>query len=738
MLLGERTVLTCGRLICCDSELKTFVTQQPYAHHCPDRTSASKTVLVDAGLEGTVVARHIQAQVAASLGCEQDVHSYQVHQHQVLIQLPSSALVEQTMVLLNQTTVNGHSVKASQPGAFCCHCAKVLPVTNFSQRQLNPQPELEHRKITSSPVLVDKQTYNVDATRCNFNKRKITWITNVQHTTRCKSCVLQATALLEIAAKRGRMPVTPDTKSQDANDDIYSVVKSCLVSNGGFAPISRIGEGVRTVRAAVKRAGGLLTWLETSPQALRGFQVDGGRGDNNLSVRLLPDIEYISPREEQRRATEQEQRCLRQHGGRLIEHKEKPIQEQAADPGKFGDEEIQADVLIILTQIGRSSALITSVEGRIRGPVADAVHRAGGLLSWLETSEVAISSFQVGGDLCDRKSNNLVVRLRAAVVPAKRAHSGKIPACVGGHACVASTFNSGSYRNGWTCTECRKKRSGERWFCETCSEDYCYSCWPAAGALGGPAEQKSNLDLGANSASPALSPNHTHSNQDDDDSAMTAVVQSMLEGHGGSCSAQLLIAGVLQCAIGARTELGGARAAMERAGGLVSWLETTVHGVRSFQIQRVGHNVTVHLRTSATDDDVCELISTLMHPGKSFVSSTTIGQNLGRGPMRTVVKAAGGLLKWVKSCEQVCTRFKVEEAGQNGVFYLHYRNLDVPIRPKPHIKEPPANDFSNNKLQSMELAATGGAATGKLVKDTAVEQKQGGVLTQPFFFCDLA
>ena len=61
------------------------------------------------------------------------------------------------------------------------------------------------------------------------------------------------------------------------------------------------------------------------------------------------------------------------------------------------------------------------------------------------------------------------------------------PECVGGHKCVASTFNSGLYRNGWTCSQCHKGRSGERWFCEACSDDYCYSCWPAADTLGGPA-----------------------------------------------------------------------------------------------------------------------------------------------------------------------------------------------------------------------------------------------------------
>ena len=67
--------------------------------------------------------------------------------------------------------------------------------------------------------------------------------------------------------------------------------------------------------------------------------------------------------------------------------------------------------------------------------------------------------------------------------PSAPAPGQRQPVCVGGHKCVASTFKYGSYSNGWTCAECRKERSGERWFCEACSDNYCYSCWPAAGGL---------------------------------------------------------------------------------------------------------------------------------------------------------------------------------------------------------------------------------------------------------------
>eukprot|EP01047_Picozoa_sp_COSAG01_P008821 COSAG01_NODE_355_length_18359_cov_3.808773_3_plen_2980_part_00 len=57
--------------------------------------------------------------------------------------------------------------------------------------------------------------------------------------------------------------------------------------------------------------------------------------------------------------------------------------------------------------------------------------------------------------------------------------------CPSGHNMVESSFSGGGYTGGYVCDKCGgKSNSGhrggsrERWFCQTCSADYCFSCVP--------------------------------------------------------------------------------------------------------------------------------------------------------------------------------------------------------------------------------------------------------------------
>ena len=73
---------------------------------------------------------------------------------------------------------------------------------------------------------------------------------------------------------------------QNIDNDIHTAVTAFLTQKGGSARISQLGEALRSLRAAVKSAGGLLHWLETSTAAMSSFQVKGKRGSNHLAVRL--------------------------------------------------------------------------------------------------------------------------------------------------------------------------------------------------------------------------------------------------------------------------------------------------------------------------------------------------------------------------------------------------------------------------------------------------------------------
>ena len=61
---------------------------------------------------------------------------------------------------------------------------------------------------------------------------------------------------------------------------------SLLVENEGSALISQLGEGLRPVRAAIKSAGGLLSWLKTSAKAAGSFCVEDNNKSANHTVRL--------------------------------------------------------------------------------------------------------------------------------------------------------------------------------------------------------------------------------------------------------------------------------------------------------------------------------------------------------------------------------------------------------------------------------------------------------------------
>ena len=56
----------------------------------------------------------------------------------------------------------------------------------------------------------------------------------------------------------------------------------------------------------------------------------------------------------------------------------------------------------------------------------------------------------------------------------------KVPTvvCSGGHTCVMSSYADGNYSSGWVCNSCGTSKSGERWWCKECSDDFCYGCKP--------------------------------------------------------------------------------------------------------------------------------------------------------------------------------------------------------------------------------------------------------------------
>eukprot|EP01059_Diplonema_ambulator_P020759 TRINITY_DN3465_c0_g2_i1.p1 TRINITY_DN3465_c0_g2~~TRINITY_DN3465_c0_g2_i1.p1 ORF type:complete len:1995 (+),score=562.87 TRINITY_DN3465_c0_g2_i1:634-5985(+) len=50
--------------------------------------------------------------------------------------------------------------------------------------------------------------------------------------------------------------------------------------------------------------------------------------------------------------------------------------------------------------------------------------------------------------------------------------------CTGGHVMTISNCAEEAYKTGWVCNQCRKSKTGERWFCGKCHDDYCFSCRP--------------------------------------------------------------------------------------------------------------------------------------------------------------------------------------------------------------------------------------------------------------------
>ena len=61
-----------------------------------------------------------------------------------------------------------------------------------------------------------------------------------------------------------------------------------------------------------------------------------------------------------------------------------------------------------------------------------------------------------------------------------------VPLCPSaGHPMALSRYADNNYRGGWVCNQCsRPGGSGtERWFCPTCCDDFCYTCYPRPAAV---------------------------------------------------------------------------------------------------------------------------------------------------------------------------------------------------------------------------------------------------------------
>eukprot|EP01064_Diplonema_japonicum_P036540 TRINITY_DN8231_c1_g2_i1.p1 TRINITY_DN8231_c1_g2~~TRINITY_DN8231_c1_g2_i1.p1 ORF type:complete len:1976 (+),score=370.69 TRINITY_DN8231_c1_g2_i1:54-5981(+) len=50
--------------------------------------------------------------------------------------------------------------------------------------------------------------------------------------------------------------------------------------------------------------------------------------------------------------------------------------------------------------------------------------------------------------------------------------------CTGGHVMGISGYAEEAYKTGWVCNDCEHSKTGERWFCGKCHDDYCFSCRP--------------------------------------------------------------------------------------------------------------------------------------------------------------------------------------------------------------------------------------------------------------------
>jgi hypothetical protein len=54
-----------------------------------------------------------------------------------------------------------------------------------------------------------------------------------------------------------------------------------------------------------------------------------------------------------------------------------------------------------------------------------------------------------------------------------------VPVCSNGHLMAISDYAEGGYAYGFGCNVCRLNKTGERWFCQDCQDDYCFECEPS-------------------------------------------------------------------------------------------------------------------------------------------------------------------------------------------------------------------------------------------------------------------
>ncbi len=52
------------------------------------------------------------------------------------------------------------------------------------------------------------------------------------------------------------------------------------------------------------------------------------------------------------------------------------------------------------------------------------------------------------------------------------------PVCTNRHVMEISDYRGGGYATGYVCNKCRKSKTGSRWLCKACQDDYCLSCEP--------------------------------------------------------------------------------------------------------------------------------------------------------------------------------------------------------------------------------------------------------------------
>eukprot|EP01038_Epipyxis_sp_PR26KG_P008916 gene8916-12024_t len=63
-------------------------------------------------------------------------------------------------------------------------------------------------------------------------------------------------------------------------------------------------------------------------------------------------------------------------------------------------------------------------------------------------------------------------------VPGSTYCNNQFPVCKNNHIMPVSAYNEGNYRAGYVCNTCREAKTGFRWFCGDCTDDFCFSCVP--------------------------------------------------------------------------------------------------------------------------------------------------------------------------------------------------------------------------------------------------------------------